>query len=103
MNPLLQVLTNTNILILLLVFIFSLLGLLSPNPRGNNGKTEKKPASNLELPHISFKKLSDKYGPIMFLKLGSVPTLVVSSQILKKFSYEFVDITFAPYGERLGK
>ncbi|KAI3947027.1 hypothetical protein MKW92_024940 [Papaver armeniacum] len=133
MNPLLQVLTNTNILILLLVFIFSLLGLLAQNLRGNkDGKTEKYPPGptrlpligNLhqitELPHISFKKLSDKYGPIMFLKLGSVPTLVVSSANIvkeiftahdlvfsnrpmlyaaKKFSYEFVDITFAPYGE----
>ncbi|KAI3914604.1 hypothetical protein MKW92_017864 [Papaver armeniacum] len=133
MNPLLQVLTNTNILILLFVFIFSLLGLLAQNLRGNiDGKTEKYPPGptrlpligNLhqitELPHISFKKLSDKYGPIMFLKLGSVPTLVVSSANIvkeiftahdlvfsnrpmlyaaKKFSYEFVDITFAPYGE----
>ncbi|RZC71328.1 hypothetical protein C5167_034496 [Papaver somniferum] len=134
MNLLLQVLTNTtlsdNILILLPVFIFSLLGLLGQNLRGNkDGKYPPGPTRfplirNLhqitELPHISFKKLFDKYGPIMFLKLGSVPTLVVSSVSIvkemftahdlvfsnrpmlyaaKKFSYEFVDITFAPYGD----
>ncbi|RZC92509.1 hypothetical protein C5167_041852 [Papaver somniferum] len=108
-------------------------GFAWPNLRGNkDGKTEKYTPGptrfpligNLhqitKLPHISFKKLSDKYGPIMFLKLGSVPTLVVSSASIlkemftahdlvfsnrpmlyaaKKFSYDFVDITFAPYGE----
>ncbi|XP_026382195.1 cytochrome P450 71A9-like [Papaver somniferum] len=72
-----------------------------------------------DLPHISFKKLSDKYGSIMFLKLGSVPTLVVSSADVakeifkvhdvvfssrpvlyapKKLTYGCSDIAFAPYG-----
>ncbi|KAI3953421.1 hypothetical protein MKW92_029087 [Papaver armeniacum] len=72
-----------------------------------------------DLPHISLKKLSDKYGPIMFLKLGSVPTLVVSSADVvkeifkvhdvvfsnrpvlyapKRLTYGYSDIAFAPYG-----
>ncbi|KAI3906766.1 hypothetical protein MKW92_001696, partial [Papaver armeniacum] len=64
--------------------------------------------------------LSDEYGPLVFLKLGSIPTLVVSSrdmakEILKtndlvipnrpmfyaptKISYGGHDIAFARYGE----
>lgn len=31
------------------------------------------------LPHRSFQSLSHKYGPLMMLKLGQTPTLVVSS------------------------
>ncbi|KAI3855080.1 hypothetical protein MKX03_018474, partial [Papaver bracteatum] len=73
-----------------------------------------------ELPHISLQKLSNEYGPLMFLKLGSLPTLVVSSadmakEILTvhdlvfsdrpmfyaptKLSYGCSDISFSPYGE----
>ncbi|CAO2840523.1 unnamed protein product [Amaranthus hypochondriacus] len=73
-----------------------------------------------DLPHISLQKLSTQYGPLMFLQLGSIPTLVISSadvarEILlhhdlifssrpqlyspKKLSYGFNDISFAPYGE----
>ncbi|PON96770.1 Cytochrome P450, E-class, group I [Trema orientale] len=71
-------------------------------------------------PHRSFRALSDKYGPLMLLHLGQVPTLVVSSsdmvkEIVKKhdvvfsdrpqttavdvFLYGGKDIGFAPYGE----
>ncbi|XP_026396809.1 cytochrome P450 71A9-like [Papaver somniferum] len=70
--------------------------------------------------HASLKKLSDEYGPLVFLKLGSVPTLVVSSQDMAKeilqthdivipnrsmfyaptkISYGGSDIAFARYGE----
>ncbi|CAN8266438.1 unnamed protein product [Cochlearia groenlandica] len=73
-----------------------------------------------ELPHQSLWKLSKKYGPVMLLKLGKVPTVVVSSsetarQALKlhdlhccsrpslagsrKLSYNYVDITFSPYDD----
>ncbi|KAI3870349.1 hypothetical protein MKW92_000983, partial [Papaver armeniacum] len=73
-----------------------------------------------DLPHISIQKLSNEYGPLMFLKLGSIPTLVVSSadmakEILTihdrvfsnrpmfyapaKLSYNFSDITFSRYGD----
>jgi hypothetical protein len=72
------------------------------------------------LPHRSLQALSNKYGPLMFLYLGNVPTLVVSSadmarEIMKThdiiFSnrpkttaanillYGCKDIAFSPYGE----
>ncbi|KAI3954586.1 hypothetical protein MKW98_019717 [Papaver atlanticum] len=75
-----------------------------------------------DLPHVSLQKLCNKYGPLMFLKLGSIPTLVVSSadmakEILTthdlvfsnrpmfyaptKLSYGCSDITFSPYGDYL--
>ncbi|XP_052207760.1 cytochrome P450 71B10-like isoform X2 [Diospyros lotus] len=37
-----------------------------------------------EIPHYSLWKLSHKYGPIMLLQLGRVPTLVVSTPELAK-------------------
>ncbi|KAL0535357.1 hypothetical protein IC582_029686 [Cucumis melo] len=72
------------------------------------------------LPHQSLASLSNKYGPLMLLKLGQTPTLVVSSpkvagEIMKthdlKFSnrpkttatnlmfYGCQDVGFAPYGD----
>ena len=76
------------------------------------------------LPHRSFRHLSRKYGPVMLLKLGSIPTVVVSSataakEVLKvhdlascsrprstanaRFSYNYLDIGFAPYGDHWRK
>ena len=73
-----------------------------------------------ELPHRALKDLAYKYGPIMFLRLGSVPTVVVSSpEIAREFLkthdllfasrpelavgkyvfYNFRDVAFAPYGD----
>lgn len=75
---------------------------------------------NGDSPHVSLQHLSNDYGPLMFLQLGSVPTLVISSADVareifrthdlifsgrprsyaaKKFSYNFNNISFAPYGE----
>ncbi|KAK1370673.1 Cytochrome P450, family 71, subfamily B, polypeptide 2 [Heracleum sosnowskyi] len=72
------------------------------------------------LPHLSLYKLSQKYGPVMHLKLGQVPTLIISSpemaeEVLKfqdikccnrpdsygmrKLSYNRKDISFSPYGD----
>ncbi|KAH9776483.1 cytochrome P450 71A22 [Citrus sinensis] len=71
-------------------------------------------------PHVSLQKLSNEYGPLMFLQLGSLPTLVISSADVardifrthdlifsgrpelyaaKIFSYNCSNIAFAPYGE----
>ena len=72
------------------------------------------------LPHRSLEKLSKKYGSVMLLQLGSVPTVIVSSaktakQVLKthdldccsrpaspggnRFSYNGLDVAFSPYSD----
>ncbi|KAM7272808.1 hypothetical protein ACFE04_027472 [Oxalis oulophora] len=62
------------------------------------------------LPHQSLHQLSIEYGPVIFLKLGQVPTVVVSSadsakQVLKTHDLEcctrppIADVAFAPYGD----
>ncbi|KAM4107462.1 hypothetical protein ACB094_04G146900 [Castanea mollissima] len=72
------------------------------------------------LPHRSLQHLSDEHGPLMFLQLGSIPTLVISSADIardifkthdlvfsgrpvlyatKKISYNLSTVSFAPYGE----
>ncbi|KAJ4825954.1 hypothetical protein Tsubulata_011188 [Turnera subulata] len=72
------------------------------------------------LPHVSLFKLSKKYGPIMRVKMGSIPSIIISSAeyskvVLKdldletcsrppatvpgKMSYNFLDVAFAPYSE----
>lgn len=71
------------------------------------------------MPHLSLQGLAEKYGPIIFLQLGEIPTVVVSSARLAKevlkthdlalanrpqlFSakylfYNWTDIVFSPYG-----
>ncbi|KAF2282870.1 hypothetical protein GH714_043354 [Hevea brasiliensis] len=71
------------------------------------------------MPHLSLHRLARKYGPIIFLQLGEIPTVVISSanlakQVLKTHDlafcsrpqlysakylfYDCTDIAFAPYG-----
>lgn len=71
------------------------------------------------LPHRALHRLSNKYGPIMFMKLGQIPTIVVSSpeatqQFLKNhdlifasrpmteigrlISNDYKGLSFTPYG-----
>ncbi|XP_008221935.1 PREDICTED: cytochrome P450 71B36-like [Prunus mume] len=71
-------------------------------------------------PHQSLWQLSKKYGPVMLLHLGRVPTLVISSaeaakEALKtndlhccsrpssagsrRLTYNYLDVAFSPYGE----
>ncbi|GLJ22354.1 hypothetical protein SUGI_0420850 [Cryptomeria japonica] len=71
------------------------------------------------LPHRDLHELGRKYGPIMMLKLGSVPTVVVSSSAMAKeflkthdnvfasrpqsaagkhLAYNYKDMVLAPYG-----
>ncbi|GMN56887.1 hypothetical protein TIFTF001_027689 [Ficus carica] len=70
-------------------------------------------------PHISLRDLAQKYGPIPYLQLGHVPTVIISSARLaqevmkthdlsfssrpkiiatKYLFYNFADIGFSPYG-----
>ncbi|XP_038693716.1 cytochrome P450 71D9-like [Tripterygium wilfordii] len=72
------------------------------------------------LPHHALRDLAKKYGPFVYLQLGQVPTIVVSSaeyakEVMKthdiKFAtrpyslatniifYNFKDVAFAPYGD----
>ncbi|KAM3308536.1 premnaspirodiene oxygenase [Capsicum chacoense] len=74
----------------------------------------------LLFPHCTFKNLAIKYGPIMYLQLGEIPTVVISSpnmakEVLKTHelafatrpqltsvsitTYNFKDIVFTPYGD----
>ncbi|GAB4860598.1 hypothetical protein Ancab_035759 [Ancistrocladus abbreviatus] len=71
------------------------------------------------MPHLSLSQLAEKLGPIIFLQLGEIPTVVVSSATMAKelmkthdavfasrpqlFSakwllYDCTDIGFSPYG-----
>ncbi|CAJ1943733.1 unnamed protein product [Sphenostylis stenocarpa] len=71
------------------------------------------------LPHRSLQHLSRKHGPLMFLQLGSIPTVIVSSADMAKEIFKNYDsvfsgkpllraanrlgygssVSFAPYGE----
>ncbi|PIA50863.1 hypothetical protein AQUCO_01200264v1 [Aquilegia coerulea] len=71
------------------------------------------------LPHRSLQSLAKQYGPLMLLRLGQTPTLIVSSvdaareifktqevkfldrpkrKFTEKLSYSYKDLAFAPYG-----
>lgn len=45
--------------------------------------------------HQSLAKLSEKYGPIMFLKLGTKSTLVISSPEMAKEVFKKHDLAFS--------
>ncbi|KAI6686625.1 hypothetical protein NL676_032538 [Syzygium grande] len=72
------------------------------------------------LPHQSLWKLSRRYGPVMLIRLGGIPTVIVSSpgaarEVLKnhdldccsrprlvgtgRLSYDYLDIAFVEYGD----
>ncbi|RVW20427.1 Cytochrome P450 71A9 [Vitis vinifera] len=120
------------LLLLLVVFSALLLLLLSTKQKMKSVASRRLPPGpkklpligNLHqlgsLPHVGLQRLSNEYGPLMYLKLGSVPTLVVSSADMareifrehdlvfssrpesyagKKLSYGCNDVVFAPYGE----
>ncbi|KAK1387981.1 Ferulate-5-hydroxylase [Heracleum sosnowskyi] len=48
-----------------------------------------------KLPHRTLNKLSQVYGPIMFLRLGSVPTIIVSSPAAAELFLKTHDTIFA--------
>ncbi|XP_022945234.1 cytochrome P450 71B19-like [Cucurbita moschata] len=115
-----------------LIFFFSLLFIILKEKVAANRKKGNIPPSppklpfigNLhqlgKLPHRSLWHLSQRYGPIISLSLGSVETTIVSSvetaralmkthdlqscsrpqtQAVKKFTYNSLDIVFSPYGD----
>ncbi|KAK7330553.1 hypothetical protein VNO77_24748 [Canavalia gladiata] len=47
------------------------------------------------LPHRSFQALSHKYGPLMLLQLGQVPTLVISSATVAREVFKAHDAVFS--------
>lgn len=49
----------------------------------------------LNLPHRSFKALSDRYGPLMYVYFGNSPSLVVSSAELAREVMKTHDIVFS--------
>ncbi|KAJ4710981.1 Cytochrome P450 [Melia azedarach] len=74
-----------------------------------------------ELPHQTLWKLSKKYGPVILLKFGRIPVVIISSaetarEVLKvhdldccsrpplagtrKLTYNYSDVAFSPYGEQ---
>ncbi|BAU02815.1 hypothetical protein LR48_Vigan10g019600 [Vigna angularis] len=48
-----------------------------------------------KLPHRTLQSLAAEYGPIMYLKLGQVPTIVISSPEIAELFLKTHDITFA--------
>ncbi|KAJ1403586.1 Cytochrome P450 [Sesbania bispinosa] len=91
--------------VLLLIFIFILsAALFHPKQHQNDGKHPPGPKAlpiigNLhmlgKLPHRTLQALATKYGPIMSLKLGQVPTIVVSSPETAELFLKTHDTDFA--------
>uniref|UniRef100_A0A7N0VMD7 Cytochrome P450 n=1 Tax=Kalanchoe fedtschenkoi TaxID=63787 RepID=A0A7N0VMD7_KALFE len=119
-------------LLILLLAALALLWGLTKNKRGRSLITQKQPPSppglpiigNLHqlgaLPHRSLARLAERHGPVMLIRLGFEPTLVLSSaeaakEALKtrdvdysgrpisfcsgKLTYNNVDMAFTPYSE----
>ncbi|MCE5166723.1 hypothetical protein HAX54_025100 [Datura stramonium] len=47
------------------------------------------------LPHRTFRRLAQRYGPLMYLQLGQIPTVVVSSPSMAKQVLKTQDLNFA--------
>lgn len=129
-----QVLATTLLLAMLLLPLLSMLlvaaARASPNSTGTRNKLPPHPPGlpilgNLHqmgaLPHRSLWEMAQRHGPVMMLRLGTVPTLVVSSagaarDVLKthdadccsrpdtpgprRLSYQHNDVAFSPYSEQ---
>ncbi|MCD9559423.1 hypothetical protein HAX54_017353 [Datura stramonium] len=116
------------IVTVLLIFLPLLLALVKKHKRVKNlppGPWKLPLMGNLHQlgishPHVALKELSEKYGPLMHLKLGERSTIVISSYkmlkelvktsdtafsnrpellVSKTVAYDGRDIAFAPYGD----
>ncbi|KAM5579186.1 hypothetical protein ABKV19_009126 [Rosa sericea] len=94
-------LTIMAILLVLLTYLWSL---ISASSKSNHRKLPPGPRSlpiigNLHmlsnLPHRSLQQLAKKYGHIMFIRLGNVPTIVVSSPKAAELFLKTHDNNFA--------
>ncbi|KAK7314523.1 hypothetical protein VNO77_33049 [Canavalia gladiata] len=91
--------------IVLVIFIFTLyVGVLHPKQSQDYGKNPPGPKAlpiigNLhklgKLPHRNLQSLATKYGPIMSLKLGQVPAIVISSPEMAQLFLKTHDTVFA--------
>ncbi|KAF4362232.1 hypothetical protein F8388_008116 [Cannabis sativa] len=115
------------------VFMFIVVSILLKRAQTSNNSASKLPPGPWRLPflgnlhqllgpfpHHTLRDLAQKHGPFMYLKIGQVPTIVVSSPeyakevmkthdisfasrpktlVAKTVSYDSTDILFAPYGE----
>ncbi|AES98640.2 putative costunolide synthase [Medicago truncatula] len=98
-------LTTTMFAFLLFTFMYFLFKLyLHPKQKTLNHKKPPGPPSlpiigNLhilgKLPHRTLQSLSKKYGPIMSLQLGQVPTIIISSSKAAESFLKTHDIVFA--------
>ncbi|KAA0065890.1 cytochrome P450 71A1-like [Cucumis melo var. makuwa] len=46
-------------------------------------------------PHLCFHRLSQKFGPIILLQLGQIPTLIISSPKIAKEAFKTHDLSFS--------
>ncbi|KAL4316928.1 hypothetical protein AHAS_Ahas15G0334100 [Arachis hypogaea] len=90
------------ILLGILVFVVAIIVWLHPNDNRNKvppGPKALPLIGNLHMlrkqPHRTLQALAAKYGPIMFLKLGQVPTVVVSSPEAAELFLKTHDLDFA--------
>ncbi|KAJ1403588.1 Cytochrome P450 [Sesbania bispinosa] len=99
-----QTLAIPSMLLLILFFILFTALFLQPKQHQDGRKLPPGPKAlpiigNLhmlgKLPHRSLQALATNYGPIMSLKLGQVPTIVVSSPEIAELFLKTHDIVFA--------
>ncbi|KAL0535348.1 hypothetical protein IC582_029677 [Cucumis melo] len=46
-------------------------------------------------PHLCFRRLSQKFGPVILLQLGQIPTLIISSPKIAKEAFKTHDLSFS--------